>query len=124
MSEQIEQTIPDESKKSVSNQLNQSNQDELKKLDQRRATTSNKTAEQLKQLLLAKQLALEEHHPNSDRFYSLKEVQLLLGGKSRSTIYRWEKNGTIPASHKIGPNSVGFLKSEMDEWFSKFQGVA
>jgi len=90
----------------------------------RKETTNATTAEQLKKLLLAKQLALEEYRLKPDCFYSLKEIQLLTGGKSRSTIYRWEKNGTIPASHKIGPNSIGWLKSEMDEWFSKFQGAA
>ncbi len=59
--------------------------------------------------------------PTSDQFYPLSEVQRLIGGKSRSTIYRWTRQGIFPKSHKIGPNSIGWLKSEIDEWLSQFQ---
>jgi prophage regulatory protein len=35
---------------------------------------------------------------------------------SDATIWRWEKAGKFPKRIKIGPNSVGWLKSEIDEW--------
>lgn len=58
----------------------------------------------------------------SDQFYSVPEIQRLTGGKSRSTIWRWSRAGILPKPHRIGPNSVGYLKSDIDSWFSKFQG--
>ena len=59
-----------------------------------------------------------------DQFYSLREVQRLTGNKSRSTIYRWSRNGILPQPKKIGPNSIGWLKSDLEVFFSKFQGGA
>ncbi len=35
---------------------------------------------------------------------------------SDSTIWRMEKSGLFPKRLKIGGNSVGWLKSEIDEW--------
>ena len=34
-------------------------------------------------------------------------------GKSRSTIWRWQKIGILPASIKLGPNSVGFYEADI-----------
>jgi prophage regulatory protein len=56
-----------------------------------------------------------------DQFHSLRDVQRMTGGKSRSTIYRWSRNGILPAPKKIGPNSIGWLKSELEDFFAKFQ---
>ena len=56
-----------------------------------------------------------------DQFYSLREVQRMTGGKSRSTIYRWSRNGILPPPRKIGPNSIGWLQSDLESFFSKFQ---
>ena len=54
----------------------------------------------------------------SDQFLSLPAVQKITGGKSRSTIYRWTKNpdNNFPKPRRIGPNSIGFSRSEIDEW--------
>lgn len=35
-----------------------------------------------------------------DQFYSLREVQRMTGGKSRSTIYRWSRNGILPPTQE------------------------
>lgn len=56
-----------------------------------------------------------------DQFYSLREVQRMTGGKSRSTIYRWARNGILPPAQKIGPNSIGWLKSDLEVFFNKFR---
>jgi prophage regulatory protein len=111
-------------KAQISESLIQSNEDLLKRLDQHQSNTSNKTAEQLMQLLLAKQLAIEENQSSSEGFCPLAEVQRLTGGKSRSTIYRWSRDGILPPPRKIGPNSIAWLRSEIDAWINKFQGAA
>ena len=36
---------------------------------------------------------------------------------SRVTLWRWERAGRIPPKRRIGPNVVGWLQSEIDEWF-------
>lgn len=37
---------------------------------------------------------------------------------SRVTIWRWERKGLLPPSRKLGPNVVGWLESEIEEWFA------
>lgn len=39
-------------------------------------------------------------------------------GLKRSQIYLYMKTGTFPRSVKIGPASVAWLESEIDEWIS------
>lgn len=39
-------------------------------------------------------------------------------GVSRVTLWRWERAGRIPPKRCIGPNVVGWLQSEIDEWFA------
>ena len=51
-----------------------------------------------------------------DKFLPLAEVQEIAGRKSRSTVWRWVKAGTFPAPHRIGPNSIAWLESEIVEW--------
>jgi prophage regulatory protein len=36
--------------------------------------------------------------------------------KGKSTLYRWIKNGDLPAPRRIGPGSVGWLESEINQW--------
>lgn len=40
-------------------------------------------------------------------------------GISRVTIWRWERAGRLPPKRQIGPNVVGWLQSEIDEWFEE-----
>lgn len=37
-------------------------------------------------------------------------------GLSKSTIYLWMKQGTFPSTVSLGPRSVGWLQSEIDNW--------
>ncbi|MDY7091575.1 MAG: AlpA family phage regulatory protein [Acidobacteriota bacterium] len=37
-------------------------------------------------------------------------------GISRVTLWRWERAGMVPKKRKIGPNTVGWLESEILEW--------
>ena len=37
-------------------------------------------------------------------------------GKSRSSIYNGIKQGTFPAQITLGPRSVGWLESSIDDW--------
>lgn len=36
-----------------------------------------------------------------------------------ATWYRWEKLGLAPKRRRLGPNMVGWLKSEIDEWLEE-----
>ena len=47
----------------------------------------------------------------------LKQVEKKTGLK-RSQIYLYMKNGMFPHSIKIGPSSVAWLESEIDEWIN------
>lgn len=48
-----------------------------------------------------------------------KALQLKLGGVSRSSLYRWEKEETFPKRIVLGKNIVGWLEQEVDEWIEK-----
>lgn len=40
-------------------------------------------------------------------------------GLKRSQIYSYMKENTFPGSIKIGPSSVAWLESEIDEWIKQ-----
>ncbi|MFB3111810.1 MAG: helix-turn-helix transcriptional regulator [Gemmatimonadales bacterium] len=46
----------------------------------------------------------------------LKEVQFRTGGKSRTTLWRDVRAGRFPAPVKVGPNRIGWLESEIEDW--------
>jgi prophage regulatory protein len=48
-------------------------------------------------------------------FLSIKKVQQITG-KSRSTIYRWIRDGLFPQSVSIGPNSIAWSTAAVNEW--------
>ncbi len=39
-------------------------------------------------------------------------------GISRVTLWRWEREGRIPPKRIVGPNVVGWLESEIEEWMA------
>lgn len=39
-------------------------------------------------------------------------------GLSKARIYQLERAGSFPARVELGPNSVGWVESEVDEWLS------
>lgn len=51
----------------------------------------------------------------TDNFLREPEV-LRRSGASHVTLYRWEAAGTFPKRRQIGPNTVGWLESEVAEW--------
>ena len=52
---------------------------------------------------------------NDDRIIRENECKKITG-LSRPTRWRLEKSDDFPKRRKIGPNSVGWLKSEIYEW--------
>jgi len=46
------------------------------------------------------------------RFRELKKII----GASRSTIFRWERDGKFPKHFNLGNNSVAWLASEVEQW--------
>lgn len=49
-------------------------------------------------------------------FFSMREVQAFLGGKSRSSVYRWIAAGEFPQPIKIGGNSSVWSLEDLIEW--------
>jgi prophage regulatory protein len=41
-----------------------------------------------------------------------------LTGLSRSTIYKFMKDGTFPKAVKIGPRAVGWRQTDIEDWLS------
>lgn len=41
-----------------------------------------------------------------------------LTGLSRSTIYKFMKDGTFPKAVKIGPRAVGWRQADIEDWLS------
>ena len=53
-----------------------------------------------------------------DTLLTIEDVIEILN-VSRSTIYRWLKNGDFPQQHNIGPNTIRWRLSEIEEWQEK-----
>lgn len=52
------------------------------------------------------------------RIVRRKELAEILG-VSEVTVWRWHRQGLLPPKRRIGPNSVGWLASEIDEWWQR-----
>lgn len=37
-------------------------------------------------------------------------------GVTKQTIWRWQKEGIIPPSKRIGPNCVGWFRTDIESW--------
>jgi prophage regulatory protein len=53
----------------------------------------------------------------SQTIIGCKELCRLLG-KSRTTIWRWERDGRFPQRVQTGPNSVAWLLQEIQNWIA------
>jgi len=51
------------------------------------------------------------------RFLRATEVAEKVG-LSQTTIWRLERDGDFPRRRQLGPNSVGWLESEIEEWMA------
>ena len=51
------------------------------------------------------------------RMLSITEV-MARTGLGRTTVWRWEKEGRFPKRRQLGPNRVGYLQEEIDEWIA------
>ncbi len=49
-------------------------------------------------------------------YLSWSEVKRISGNKSRTTIWRWMRDGSFPSSYQTGSNSVAWKSSEITEW--------
>jgi len=45
-------------------------------------------------------------------------------GLSRTTIWRKERDGSFPARRKLSTNTVGWLRSEIEEWITERKPVS
>ena len=61
---------------------------------------------------------MSEHSPYSLEILRRREVQARTG-LSRSTIYEKIKNRTFPLPISLGSKSVGWIRSEIDEWIAE-----
>jgi predicted DNA-binding transcriptional regulator AlpA len=55
-----------------------------------------------------------EHKISGRRIISLKEAAARLGGKGRTTIWRWVREKRLPPPVITGPNSRGFFEDEFN----------
>jgi prophage regulatory protein len=58
-----------------------------------------------------------------DRYIRAAEL-IRKAGLSLSTIWRLEQNGGFPLRRALGPNSVGWLESEVDHWVQTRQATS
>lgn len=56
---------------------------------------------------------------SEERLVRVQEAEKIFGA-SRTTLWRWEKAGTIPKRHKIGGSNV-WLRSEVDAWLANLK---
>jgi predicted DNA-binding transcriptional regulator AlpA len=52
---------------------------------------------------------------NDEGFYLFRDIELRTK-KSRSTLWRWIRDKRFPAQIQMGPNSIGWRKSDYHEW--------
>ena len=49
------------------------------------------------------------------KFLGIKQV-LEITGLSRTSVWRFEKNGDFPKRRQLGPRRVGYVDSEISNW--------
>ena len=57
------------------------------------------------------------------KFLGIKQV-LELTGLSRTSVWRFEKNGDFPKRRKLGPRRVGYVDSEISNWMESRSRVS
>lgn len=51
----------------------------------------------------------------TDRIVRKPEV-VNIAGVSSATLWRWERDGKFPKRISLGPNTAGWLESEINQW--------
>jgi prophage regulatory protein len=59
--------------------------------------------------------------PPTDRALTIREVGDKIGA-SRSTIYRWIREGNFPNGKRFGKCSIRWLESTVDAWMNSREG--
>ena len=54
--------------------------------------------------------------PDHHRILRMPDIQERMGGISRSTVYRWIRDGWLPEPKKLGKNTVGWLERDFNHW--------
>jgi prophage regulatory protein len=57
-------------------------------------------------------------NPVVQRILRKPTVRERIGNPSEATLWRWIRAGNFPAPIRIGPNSVGWLETEINEWIA------
>ena len=57
------------------------------------------------------------------KFLGIKQV-LELTGLSRTSVWRFEKNGDFPKRRQLGPRRVGYVDSEISNWMESRSRVS
>ena len=57
-----------------------------------------------------------------DRFLNVRETCRIAGGITRVTLWRLERDGLFPKRHRISPNRVGWLESDLRNWIAERSG--
>ena len=57
-----------------------------------------------------------------DRFIRMNELKDITG-LSKSSIYKYMDDGNFPLQRRLGPNSVGWLYSDIMDWLESRQRV-
>lgn len=56
---------------------------------------------------------------SDDYFVSKAGARKVAADASIRSLYRWAAAGLFPKPHPIGPNRVGWLNSELQQWVQK-----
>jgi predicted DNA-binding transcriptional regulator AlpA len=55
-----------------------------------------------------------------DRFRDLQRKNIV---RNWTTLYRWIATENFPKPVRLGPNSIGFIRSDVEAWLAKRQAA-
>jgi prophage regulatory protein len=63
-----------------------------------------------------------ENEMENDRILRFKEMQEMIGGYSRTSLWRLQKQDGFPKKLQLGPRAVGWRLSDIQKWIKSLQG--
>jgi prophage regulatory protein len=54
----------------------------------------------------------------NDRILGYELLKSKIGNISRSSIWRWERDGLFPRRVQVGPRRVGWRESQVNQWIA------